>query len=174
MKHNLKITFILLAMFLVTQFIGLYVVDHYLDQDNSLPYGLETPDIQQEKDFYDMFPSIIIAFIIAIVLLFLLTRFKAQFILKTWFFLVVLIALAISLNSMLPIFKYTAIMSLIIALPLALVKIYGKDFIVHNATELFIYPGVAAVFVPLLNIWTIIILLIIISLYDAWAVWLLP
>src|SRR3989338_7139715 len=34
-----------------------------------------------------------------------------------------------------------------------------------------IYPGIAVVFIPLLNIWTIIILLILISLYDAWAVW---
>jgi presenilin-like A22 family membrane protease len=34
-----------------------------------------------------------------------------------------------------------------------------------------IYPGIAAVFVPMLNIWTIIILLILISGYDMWAVW---
>ena len=34
-----------------------------------------------------------------------------------------------------------------------------------------IYPGIAAVFVPLLNVWTIIILLVLISVYDMWAVW---
>ena len=32
MKHNLKVTVILLAMFLVTQFIGLYVVNSYSTQ----------------------------------------------------------------------------------------------------------------------------------------------
>ena len=40
-------------------------------------------------------------------------------------------------------------------------KVFKRNFFVHNATELFIYPGIAAVFVPLLNIYTIIILLII-------------
>jgi presenilin-like A22 family membrane protease len=60
---------------------------------------------------------------------------------------------------------------LVIALPLAFTKIYGRNFLVHNLTELFIYPGIAAVFVPILNIWTIIVLLILISIYDMWAVW---
>ena len=46
-----------------------------------------------------------------------------------------------------------------------------KNMIIHNLSELFIYPGIAAVFVPLLNIWTMIFLLVLISLYDMWAVW---
>jgi len=36
---------------------------------------------------------------------------------------------------------------------------------------LLIYPGIASVFVPILNIYTIIVLLILISVYDMWAVW---
>ena len=32
MKHKLKITILILAMFLMTQFIGLYVVNHYLPE----------------------------------------------------------------------------------------------------------------------------------------------
>ncbi|MEK6812210.1 MAG: presenilin family intramembrane aspartyl protease, partial [Nanoarchaeota archaeon] len=63
------------------------------------------------------------------------------------------------------------IIATLIAIPLAVIKIYGRNFVVHNATELLIYPGIAAVFVPFLNVWTIIALLIIISVYDAWAVW---
>jgi len=182
MKHNLKITFILLAMFLVTQFIGLYVVDFYSPvkivngeiQNKtapSLPYGMETPEIQKERDFYAIFPSILIAFVIAISLLFLLTKFNAEFILRLWFFIVVMIALGISLNAIIPKIAYASIIALLVAFPLAFVKIYKRNFLVHNATELFIYPGIAAVFVPILNIWTIILLLILISLYDAWAVW---
>ena len=73
MKHKTSITIILLAMFLVTQFIGLYVVNHYLQEENDLPYGMQTPEVQQEKDFYTtLLPSIIIAFVIAIALLFFL------------------------------------------------------------------------------------------------------
>ncbi|MFC1682360.1 presenilin family intramembrane aspartyl protease [Nanoarchaeota archaeon] len=182
MKHNLKITFILLGMFLITQFIGLYVINHYsqtkiIDGQEinvtapELPYGMETPDIEKESDYYGFFTGILIAFVIAISILFLLTKFKSEIIIKIWFFIVVIVALGITFNSILPQFKYVAIISAVIALPLAYIKIFKKEFLIHNLTELFIYPGIAAVFVPILNLWTIIILLILISLYDMWAVW---
>ncbi len=169
MKHKLTIIAILLGMFLVTQVIGLYVVNHY--SQNTLPYGMEPPEIKENKDFFNVFPSIIIAFIIAIVLFFLLTKFKIEFVLKLWFFVVIVLALGISINSFLPKSQYIPLISLIIALPFALIKIFKRDILVHNATELLIYPGIAAIFVPLLNIWTIILLLILISVYDMWAVW---
>jgi presenilin-like A22 family membrane protease len=41
----------------------------------------------------------------------------------------------------------------------------------HNLTELLIYPGIAAVFVPVLSLWSVFILLILISAYDLYAVW---
>ncbi|MFC1666202.1 presenilin family intramembrane aspartyl protease [Nanoarchaeota archaeon] len=167
----MKIIAILLGMFLITQFIGLYVVNHYSDEDNKLPYGMETPRIEKERDFYTIFPSIIIAFVIAVGLLFLLNRFNVAFILKLWFFVVVVIALSISFNSVLNKFGYSMIIASIIALPLAFVKVYKRDFLIHNITELFIYPGIAAVFVPILNVGTIILFLIFISIYDMWAVW---
>jgi len=172
MKYKIKITFIILSLFIVTQFIGIYVIDHYMNNDNQLPYGMAPPPIEKESDFYTSFlPSIIIAFIIAISVLFLLMKFNAEFVLRLWFFLVVVVALGISLNAFIPEFKNSSLFILILILPLAFIKIYKRDFLVHNATELFIYPGIAAVFVPLLNIWTIIILLILISFYDMWAVW---
>jgi len=182
MKHNIKITIVLLAMFVVTQFIGLYVVDHYSPvkivngeiQNISapdLPYGMKSPEIEKQTDFYSFFSTIVFAFIIAIALLFFLTKFKIAFVLKLWFFIVVIIALGISLNAILPKIKYLSIICLLIALPLAYIKIYKRNFLIHNLTELFIYPGIAAVFVPILNIFTIIALLILISIYDMWAVW---
>ncbi len=171
MKHNPKITAILLVMFILTQFIGLYVINHYIQEDKNLPYGLETPKPETQADFYRIFPQIVMAFIIAITLLFLLTKFRVEFVLKAWFFLVVVIALGISFNSFLPEFSYVWLVSLVIALPLAIAKIYGRDILVHNFTELLIYPGIAAVFVPILNVITIIIFLLLISVYDIWAVW---
>jgi presenilin-like A22 family membrane protease len=174
MKHNLKITLIILAMFLITQFIGLYVINHYCVQGNSLPYGMETPEVENNTDFYTAFlPSIIVAFVIAVVLLILLTRFKFDFILKLWFFVVILIAIGIFFTSFFPNqnLKSISFIALIFALPLALLKVYKRNFLIHNTTELVIYPSIAAVFVPLLNFWTIIIILILISIYDMWAVW---
>ena len=185
MKHNLKITFILLSMFIFTQFIGIYVVDSYssmkvvdgnvVEVDSpDLPFGLETPKLKENKDFNYAFGSIIFAFIIAISLLLLLSKFNIEFFIRLWFFVVVLIALGISFNIfLLGILssEISWIIALIIALPLGFIKIYKRDFFIHNLTELFIYPGIAAVFVPILNIYTIIGLLILISIYDMWAVW---
>ena len=171
MKHKVAITIILLGMFLITQVIGLFVVNHYLQPDNDLPLGLQTPELEKEKDFYSVFPSIIIAFIIAIVLFFLLTRFKIEIILKIWFLLVVILALAISINTFFPKLSYAMWIALAIAIPLGLLKMFHRHVLIHNVTELLIYPGVAAIFVPILNVWTLVILLVIISLYDAWAVW---
>lgn len=182
MKHNVKITAIILGLFILTQLIGLFVVNHYSSvrvvQGNvsnvsapELPFGLETPEPEQPRDFNQIFIAIIIAFVIAISLLFFLMHFKAQLFLKIWFLLVVTIALGISFNALLPDVSYAYIIAAAVAFPLALIKIFRRNFLVHNATELFIYPGIASVFVPILNFYTIIILLLIISVYDMWAVW---
>jgi len=172
MKYQIKISVLMLALFVVTQFIGLYVVNHYLVEDNDLPYGMDPPEVEKESDFYtSLLPSIIIAFVIAIVILFLLMKFKAELILKIWFFVVVSIALGLTLNSFIPGVKYASIIVLIVTIPVAFFKVFKNNFIIHHIAELFVYPGIAAVFVPLLNIWTMVILLILISCYDMWAVW---
>ena len=171
MKHNVKITAILLIMFILTQFIGLYVVNYYSAEDKTLPYGLETPQPEQQSEFYIIFSQILLAFIIAVLLLFFLTKFKVEFLLKIWFFVVVMIALGISFNTFLPKFKYVSILALVLALIFAIFKIYKRNILVHNFTELLVYPGIAAVFVPILNVPTVIIFLVLISIYDAWAVW---
>lgn len=182
MKHNVKITILLLSMFLVTQFIGLYVVNHYFPQQiingqitnasaPPVPYGLQAPEITQPSDYTNVFYVLIIAFVIAIVLLFLFTKFKMKFVIKTWFFIVVIIALGVFFNTIIPSFPYSELIAIGIALPIAALKVYGRNFFVHNITELMIYPGISIAFIPILNLWTIIILLILISIYDIWAVW---
>lgn len=175
MKHNLKITVIIMIMFILTQFIGIFVVNHYLFDKNELPYGLEPPEIETQSDYSILFGTIIIAFIIAILLFLFLTKFKIEFFLKLWFFVVVVVALSISFFSVTRSFEKfifgIPLIAALVALFLAIIKIYKRNFFVHNLTELLIYPGIAAVFVPLLNIYTIVGLLILISVYDMWAVW---
>lgn len=183
MKHNVKITLILLSMFVITQFIGLYVLTSNPFTTNTEVNGtiqtisnpalswIQPPEIQQESDFGTYLGSIIFAFIFAILILFLLTKFKIDFILKAWFFAVVSIALFISLIAIFPKYFYFTIPALILALTLAFIKVFKRSFIIHNLTELLIYPGIATVFVPILNLWSVIILLLIISVYDIWAVW---
>jgi presenilin-like A22 family membrane protease len=182
MKKNLKITAILLMMFLVTQFIGLYVVNHYSSikvvdgkQTNvsspDLPLGLEPPAITSEKDYTNFFYSILFAFVLAVSLFFLLRKFNVGFVIKLWFFIVVVIALTVSISSFFPEFNYKIFLILIFALFLTYLKIYKRNIIIHNSTELLIYPGIAAVFVPIINLFWIIVILILISIYDMWAVW---
>jgi presenilin-like A22 family membrane protease len=159
-------------MFVVTQFIGLYVVNHYSTGDNPLPYGMGIDKVESEGDYYNsLLPSIVIAFIFAILIFVFLTRFKLAVVMRLWFFAVVMLALGITLNSFFPNVPNFSFIALIFVFPLALVKTFRRNLVVHNFTELFIYPGIAAVFVPLLNIWTMIALLVLISIYDMWAVW---
>lgn len=175
-------------MFLITQFIGLYVISSYspikqeivnnetgsIEQflnysSNPLPYNMQPPETD---NYWAMIPSIIFSFAMALILIFILMKYKWKFFIRLWFFVVVALALGISLNALLKdSFTSAWLLVLLISVPLAYLKVYRPSFIIHNATELFIYPGIAAVFVPIFNVWTVLVLLVIISIYDMWAVW---
>ncbi len=178
MKHNKKVTAILLTMFILTQLIGLLVVYSYNQQ--ALPYAMQPP---AETSPSQGFSSLIIAFVIAIALIFLLMKFKLTSILRAWFFVVVILAIALTLYAFeilapfnIP-YTLALIIPLLIAVPLAVFKVFKRHIFIHNLTELLIYPGIAAVFVSFFSAWgrsgvfLIIVLLIIISFYDIWAVW---
>jgi presenilin-like A22 family membrane protease len=189
MKHTIKITIALLVMFLVTQFIGLAVIHadplHVSAEVNGTiedvpnPYlsFLAPPEPQNDLQAGGFLFQLILAFIVAIFILLLLMKFKIENFLKIWFFVVVVIALFLSFlafEKIIPVLiplKTALIIALVLAIPFAFIKIFRRNFLVHNLTELLIYPGIAAVFVPILSVWTIIVLLILISAYDIWAVW---
>ena len=168
MKHSLKITALLLVMFLFTQLLGLVIVNHYYKVNDVIPYGMSPPkDISPQISIV----SIIFAIAFAVALMLILMRLRIEFFLKLWFLFVVVIALGITINAAIYRIPYAPYIALLIAIPLALVKIFQRNIIVHNLTELLIYPGIAVIFVPLLNIWTISLLMILISIYDIYAVW---
>ncbi len=160
MKYGTRITLIIVSLFLFSQLIGLFVVNHYLSED--LPYNIERPDIEPETSFLPII--LMILFITAIAIL--LMKFKATRLWKVWFFLGISIALLISFNAFIP-----SVVALILALIIAAVKVFKPNFIIHNMGELFIYGGLAALFVPILSILSMSILLVLISIYDAIAVW---
>lgn len=169
-KHTTKVTIIILLMFLITQFIGLWIVNYYSQPANPLPFGMEVPEEEQMNTVGDII-SIVLAFAIAIGLFFIFRKNKSRLILRGWFFIVVLLSLGIFFVALLNLEPPYIFLALIFALPLALSKVYKRNLISHNLSELMIYPAIAAVFVPFLNLLGAIILLILISLYDAWAVW---
>ena len=69
-------------MFLITQFIGLFVISYYSHVE--LPFGMGlSQDSQQDYNFN--FFSILFSFIIAILIVVLLMNFKSGWIMKLWF-----------------------------------------------------------------------------------------
>jgi len=180
-------------MFVVTQLIGLVVIDAYspskivqvsehgtlvnktVGGNITVPYGMEPPKAQTSIEFWGMFIQIVISFAIAIVIFFFLIRKKSSTLIRIWFTFVVFITIALAINALLgrtfPSLSYLNEAALALAIPLTFYKVFKRNIIIHNLTELLIYPGLAAIFVPILNIWTAIILLIAISIYDIYAVW---
>ncbi|MBT4151186.1 hypothetical protein HOE52_04435 [Candidatus Woesearchaeota archaeon] len=170
MKHSYRVTLILLFTFLLAQFVGLGVVYNYIDFDSStdnqtvfkaLPFG-ERPEVEEQTSFIPL----LIAILLGTGLLLLLIKFNLTWIWKAWFFIAVLASLFISFNAFIP---------LIIAFSLALLftiwKILKPGFLIQTGTELFIYGGLAAIIVPLLNVMSVSILMVLIAIYDAYAVW---
>ena len=92
-------------------------------------------------------------------------KLKVQNIWKFWFFATVWITLSIAFAA----FINNAVAA-IIALIISILKLYKLNVIIQNLSEIFIYGGLAAIFVPMMNIFAVFMLLIIISIYDFVAV----
>ncbi len=203
MKYSLKITFVILAMFLVSQFIGILVINSYdsyfgktaqqkvqqgtlVQPQVSLVNETVPPPIELKRtvDIVSVLVSIGIGIVIATFIFFLLSKIRVVLVIKAWFAFVVFICLSIAIALLLysilgtklfMFFGKSISLAEIIAVPSAIIltfyKIIKRNVIVHNITELFIYPGLAIVFLPLLNVLAAAILLIGISIYDIVAVW---
>ncbi|MBT4174278.1 hypothetical protein HOC80_04700 [archaeon] len=160
MKHNLKIISILLGLFLLAQFVGLLVTSSYIQVDD-LPLGIERPEVNEKTSFVPIF----IFILIATALVFVLLRFKLFRLWKLWFLLSVFFCLTVSFAAFV-----TDFIAIILGVILAVWKLFKPNVIIHNLTELFIYGALAAIFAPLLGLYSAIILLILISVYDYIAV----
>jgi presenilin-like A22 family membrane protease len=182
MKHSLRIVILLLLMFLTTQLIGLAVADVYATNNDNIPFGMSPPsDVNPTTSLI----SIIFAITFAVLLMFVLMRFRTELLLRLWFFFVIIIAIGItanalfikstistiSINLLLFNVSLSSLISVLIALPLAYLKVFKRNILIHNITELMVYPGIAVIFIPLLSIWTAVLLLGLISVYDIYAVW---
>ena len=172
MKHTIKITVILISIFLLAQFLGLLIIQKYIDVQKTaetgtttfedLQLGIERPPVQPQYSFIYITSAVLIGTIILLILI----KYNLKLIWKLWYFLAVLISLIIAFNAFIP--TSIAIASAVI---IAAWKLIRPNIIIHNLSELFIYGGLAAIFVPILNIFAAIMLLIVISLYDMYAVW---
>lgn len=171
MKHSLPITLLILGIFLLAQFIGLGILYKYIDPVKSqetgqtefkdLPIG-ERPPVDERTSFI----PVIIAILIGTVVLLLLMKYKLALVWKLWFLMAVVISLSVAWGIFI-----RKDLAIILALIFGIWKIFKPNVWVHNLTELFIYGGLAAIFTPLFNLFSISVLLILIAGYDAYAVW---
>lgn len=176
MKHNWQITLLLIAMFFLAQIIGLFIIKSYIDIQKTsetgevswkeLPaiggYGMQRPDTTPGVSVV----YIITAIIIGTILILIIMRLQKAMLWKLWFWLAVVLCLHIAFSAFMP-----SIYALLLALLLGSLKIFRHGILVHNATELFIYGGLAVIFVPMLSPISAIALLLLISVYDMYAVW---
>ncbi|MBW3019455.1 hypothetical protein KY329_04715 [Candidatus Woesearchaeota archaeon] len=176
MKHILSITLMLTAMFAIAQVVGLVVTASYIDraateatgevQWKNLPsiggIGIERPDVAPQASIW----YIVGAILLGTALILLIIKMGKTFLWKLWFFLAITVCLQVSLAAFV-----SETVAIILALMFAYFKIVRPNLIMHNFSELFLYGGLAAIFVPILNVFYAFILLLLLSAYDAYAVW---
>ena len=175
MKHDLPITFIMVGLFLVSQVIGLFVLNEYIDVQKTSETGVtsfkeinisgvivERPPVEETYSFI----FILIAIVIATCLVFLIIKFRKPFLWKIWFYISVVFCLTLAFSAFM-----NGTVGFVIALVLGYFKVFRPGILTHNFTELFVYAGIAVLFVPVMNMISAFLLLIGISVYDAYAVW---
>jgi len=158
-------------VFVFSQVVGLAVVNEYLGPVDvetgeltwdKLPFETERPEVEESSSYAYIFVAIIIGTLLAL----LLIKFRKVRLWKLWFFISVWLTLTIAFAAFI-----SDLVALFLALVLALYKILKPNVYVHNFTEIFIYGGLAAIFVPIMNLFAAFMLLGIISIYDMIAVW---
>lgn len=172
MKHSFKIVAILLLFFLAAQFLGLFIVSKYVDVPNTvgtgeivhkpLPYNFQPPEVNKDYSYLYVF----VAILLGTLLVFVLMKYMQLVLWKVWYFSAISFSLLLAFAAFLNQFY-----ALIAALVFAYLKTFKPSVIVHNFTELFVYGGLATFFVWIFNVKSAFILLILISIYDAYAVW---
>lgn len=176
MKHSLGILCILVSFFFISQVVGLLVTQAYIDVGASAKKGsivwkslpalggvpFERPDVA---------PNVVPIYLLTGILLgtllvWFFARIQSVWLWKIWFFFAVFLCLFISFYSFM-----NQTLALFVAFFLSAFKVFRPSLIVHNLSEIFLYGGLAAIFVPMFSIFSVFVLIILISLYDAYAVW---
>lgn len=232
MKHHLKITILILILFLLAQFFGLAVIYKYIDPEKSLAAGKtefkqlpigERPPVEENTSYIPIIIAILFGTVLMLLLLklkkldgygwvgliillffgaintfkdiwnnlsinnyvspyifvlfleilaiYFIIKHREEFtIMKSWFLIAVIISLFVAINSFLS-SSIGLIISLFLAFLFGIWKVFRPNFWIQTLTEIVIYGGLAAIFVPMLNLMSVSILLILIAIYDAYAVW---
>lgn len=174
MKYHPKIILVLTGMFLLSQIAGLAFVYGDLRVVRTPAGALETvhpetaigprPEVDRETGEPLLF--ILSGVLIGTLLLLLIIRFARVNFWRVLFFVAVLSTITVALGVFLD-----PLLAFVLAVALAVLKLFKPNQVMHNLTEILVYAGIAVLFVPLFNVFWAAILLLVISAYDAFAVW---
>jgi presenilin-like A22 family membrane protease len=172
MKHTVPVTVILVCVFIFSQLLGLFLINKgvevSVDENGNRVVSNEDTALgpRPETRGFQSFVYLIVGLAVGTLVLLVLVRFKLVGVWKIWFFLAVAMASTVSLGALLPTWVAAAV-----ALVLAVWKIWRPNMYVHNITEVLVYSGIGLLVVPILDLLWVSILLIVIAIYDAYAVW---
>lgn len=183
MKHTLRITLILVAIFFITQLFGLFTVSQNIEVKKDIKTGVVV--IEHKETIVGEPPKsesgvqsvgvLFFAIIIGTIILLLLIKFKINKLFKYWYLFAVVSTISVTLGVYFKFFSTTVnnLSVLAIAILIAYYKIYKGNLILHNISEILIYSGIAVLFVRWFEnwLWAIFVFLILISIYDMFAVW---
>jgi presenilin-like A22 family membrane protease len=176
MKHTAKVLLAFVSLFLLSQVLGLYLlsisVSNIVETDTGsiqVIYTNTSIGERPEVEGYSSLLYIAIGVLIGTILLLLIAKFNKVKFWKVWFFLAAWMTMSISLGVILG--ERLFVFGGIIAALLALAKINYPNPILHNLTEILMYAGIGLFLAPILSVPVAILLLIAVSIYDAYAVW---
>jgi len=115
---------------------------------------------------------ILIAVAIGTALVLVIVKFGKTNVWRMWFFLAVWMAIAVSLGAIITkSIWFNNDIAIFLGFLFAAWKIFKPNIFIHNITEVLMYAGIGLIIVPLFDWKWALILLIIISFYDMYAVW---
>ena len=177
MKHDLKITLLLLTFFLTAQIIGLLLLSLSSQQEINIINNQQIINVSYEETAMgerpqftnDYGPLVYLMIGVAVGTLIIFALMKVKFggkLWKYWYFLAAGTAITVSLGVII-----NSSIAIITGFLLTFLKIKKPTFWIHNITEILMYAGIGLLFAPLFTVIWASVLLILISIYDMVAVW---
>ncbi|MBU0530270.1 MAG: presenilin family intramembrane aspartyl protease [Candidatus Aenigmatarchaeota archaeon] len=177
MKHNIKVVGALVILFLISQIVGLALLVQNMDvvvaptgEVLNVTHADTVIGPRPEVSGPDSLILVLVSILIGTGLLLFFIKIGMIRLWKIMFFLAIFMTVTVALGVVI-----NAILAAALGLIAAILKIYKSNVVIHNMTEIFIYSGIALIFVDLfardaLAIVWVTILLLIISVYDFIAV----
>ena len=170
MKHEKSTTALLVLMFLLSQIIGLILVNGSISsvqkEDGEVIIEHKTTPVGRiELSGAQSLIFVIISVALGTVLILILIRFRLVVVWRFWFFVAAFVTTTISLSVFLD-----KLIASAFAFLLVILNVVRGNPLTQNFMEMLVFSGIAILFVPIFNIFWITIFLLIISVYDMIAV----